>query len=219
MGCKGIFQRISAEDLGGGDVKGFLTDLAVRQGVAASTRNQAFNALLFFYRHVLGREFGKLEGVARAKRHRYVPVVLPRAEVEAVLSELEPRYRLVALLLYGCGLRLSECLGLRVQCFNLDAMLLTVHDDHDDLSADRSERDLERGEEPVGSGSGSAPGVKRVKPPRMAHPFRTQCVCPRRWTANVTESEGDWSHGVAKGLFFSASRPRNGNARAETVSF
>ena len=99
----------------------------MRQGVAASTQNQAFNALLFFYRHVLGREFGKLEGVARAKRRRYVPVVLSRAEVEAVLSELEPRYRLVALLLYGCGLRLSECLGLRVQCFNLDRIAALWH--------------------------------------------------------------------------------------------
>jgi integron integrase len=125
---QGFVRSKPAEDLRGGDVKGFLTDLAVRQGVAASTQNQAFNGLLFFYRHVLGREFGKLEGVARAKRRRYVPVVLSRAEVEAVLSELEPGYRLVALLLYGCGLRLSECLGLRVQCFNLDAMLLTVHD-------------------------------------------------------------------------------------------
>lgn len=110
------------------EVRGFLTDLAVRQGVAASTQNQAFNALLFFYRHVLGREFGKLDGVVRAKRHRYVPVVLSRTEVEAVLGQLVPPYRLVGLLLYGCGLRLAECLALRVHCFNLEAMLVTVHD-------------------------------------------------------------------------------------------
>src|SRR5207245_2095997 len=84
-------------------------------------QNQAFNALLFFYRHVLGREFGQLDGVVRAKRHRYVPVVLSRSEVEAVLEQLEPPYRLVGLLLYGCGLRLAECLALRVHCFNLDA--------------------------------------------------------------------------------------------------
>ena len=82
----------------------------------------------FFYRHVLRREFGKLDGVVRAKRRPYVPVVLSRSEVEAVLSHLEPPYHLVALLLYGCGLRLSECLELRVQCFNLEAMLLTVND-------------------------------------------------------------------------------------------
>ena len=58
------------DQLGGDEVRGFLTELAVRHGVAASTQNQAFNALLFFYRHVLGREFGKLDGVVRAKRHR-----------------------------------------------------------------------------------------------------------------------------------------------------
>lgn len=116
------------EGLDAEDAKRFLTELAVRHGVAASTQNQAFNALLFFYRHVLGREFGKLEGVVRAKRRPYVPVVLSRAEVEAALDQLEPPYRLVGALLYGCGLRLSECLELRVQCFNLDAMLLTVHD-------------------------------------------------------------------------------------------
>ena len=110
------------------DVKAFLTDLAVRHGVAGSTQNQAFNAMLFFYRHVLGREFGRLDGVVRAKRRPYVPVVLSRSEIDAVIAELEPPYRLVGTLLYGCGLRLLECLELRIQCFNLDAMLLTVHD-------------------------------------------------------------------------------------------
>ncbi|MEA3211684.1 MAG: hypothetical protein QOE70_4741 [Chthoniobacter sp.] len=110
------------------DVKSFLTDLAVREGVAASTQNQAFNALLFFYRHVLQREFGTLEGVVRAKRRPYVPVVLSRSEVEAVIGAIVPPYRLVALLLYGCGLRLAECLELRVHCFNLEARLLTIHD-------------------------------------------------------------------------------------------
>jgi hypothetical protein len=70
-------------ELGGQEVRGFLSDLAVRHGVAGSTQNQAFNALQFFYRHVLGREFGQIDGVVRAKRHRYVPVVLSRSEVEA----------------------------------------------------------------------------------------------------------------------------------------
>ncbi len=58
------------------DVKSFLTHLATKKRVAASTQNQAFNALLFFFRHVLGREYGKIEGVVRAKRQRYIPVVL-----------------------------------------------------------------------------------------------------------------------------------------------
>jgi integron integrase len=77
---------------------------------------------------VLRREFGQLDGVVRAKRHRYVPVVLSHTETEALLGQLQPPYRLVGLLLYGCGLRLMECVNLRIQCFNLDSLLLTVHD-------------------------------------------------------------------------------------------
>ncbi len=110
------------------DVKQFLTDLAVKHRVAASTQNQAFNALLFFFRHVLQKEFGKVDGVVRAKRKPYIPVVLSIEEINAILSHLSPPYDLVVKLLYGCGLRLSECLQLRVHCFNFAAGVLTVHD-------------------------------------------------------------------------------------------
>lgn len=109
-------------------VKAFLTALAVRDQVAASTQNLAFNSLLFFYRHVLGREFGKVDGVVRAKRRPYIPVVLSREEIEEILLYLEPPFDLVVKMLYGCGLRLFECLGLRVQCLNFAAGMLTVHD-------------------------------------------------------------------------------------------
>jgi integron integrase len=110
------------------DVKRYLTWLAMERDVAASTQNQAFNALLFFYRHVLGREFGKVDGVVRAKRRKYVPVVLSREEIDIVLSKLEQPFDLVVKLLYGCGLRISECLDLRVNAFNLDMGVLTIHD-------------------------------------------------------------------------------------------
>jgi site-specific recombinase XerD len=82
-------QSRPTDQLGTDEVRGFLTELAVRYGVAAATQNQAFNALLFFYRHVLHREFGQLDGVVRAKHHRYVPVVLSHAETEAILGELQ----------------------------------------------------------------------------------------------------------------------------------
>lgn len=110
------------------NVKAFLTFLAVDQKVSASTQNLAFNALLFFHRHVLKKEFGKVEGVVRAKRRPYIPVVLSRHEIDAVLQHLAPPFDLVVKLLYGCGLRLFECLHLRIQCFNFDAEVLTVHD-------------------------------------------------------------------------------------------
>ena len=89
------------------DVKEFLTSLAVKKQVAASTQNQAFNALLFFFRHVLGKEFGKVDDVVRAKRKQYIPVVLSGEEIDRVISNLKMPYRLIISLMYGCGLRIS----------------------------------------------------------------------------------------------------------------
>jgi integron integrase len=110
------------------DVKNFLTHLAVDERVVASTQNQAFNALLFLFRHVFKQEFDAAEGIVRARRKRYIPVVLSAEEVEAVVAKAAYPYGLVIGLLYGCGLRLFECLNLRVQCFNFDDGVLTVHD-------------------------------------------------------------------------------------------
>ena len=110
------------------DVKGFLTHLAVKRKVAASTQNQAFNALLFLFRHVLESEFGDFKDVPRAKRKPYVPVVLSREEVDAIISNLSYPFDLIAKLLYGCGLRLFECMNLRINDLNFDTGILTVHD-------------------------------------------------------------------------------------------
>jgi integrase len=96
--------------------------------VSASSQNLAFNSLLFFYRHILGREFGKTDGVVRAKKRPYIPVVLSRNEVDSVLDNLNYPYDLVVKMLYGCGLRLFECLNLRINNFNFDGGILTVHD-------------------------------------------------------------------------------------------
>lgn len=102
--------------------------LAVEKKVSASSQNQAFNALLFLFRNVLKKEFGEIKGVARAKRKPYIPVVLSREEIDVIFEHLEEPVLLICKLLYGCGLRLSECMNLRVQCFNFDAGVLTVHD-------------------------------------------------------------------------------------------
>ena len=109
------------------DVKRFLTFQAVERKVSASTQNLAFNSLLFFYRHVLGKEFGNVDGVVRAKKRPFIPVVLSQNEVQKVFENLSYPYDLAVKLLYGCGLRLFECLNLRVKDFNFDAGLLTVH--------------------------------------------------------------------------------------------
>lgn len=109
------------------DVKDFLTDLAVNKNVAASTQNQAFNALLFLFKQVLKQEFGELKDVPRAKRKRYIPVVLSRHEVDTMFEVLRSPFLLPSKLLYGCGLRISECLNLRLQDFNLEDGVLTIH--------------------------------------------------------------------------------------------
>lgn len=116
------------ESLTAEDVKSFLTFLAVKKNVSASSQNQAFNALLFFFRHVLKKEFGKIEGVVRAKIKPYIPVVLSREEIDRILENLQHPFDLVVKILYGCGLRLSECLTLRIHNFNFDHHVLTIHD-------------------------------------------------------------------------------------------
>jgi integron integrase len=110
------------------DVKEFLTFLAVKQKVSASSQNQAFNSLLFLFRNILKKDFGQMDGVVRAKRKPYIPVVLSREEINLIIKNLPYPYSLMVKLLYGCGLRLFECLNLRVNNFNFDAGVLTVHD-------------------------------------------------------------------------------------------
>ena len=108
--------------------RAFLTDLAVRGKVAASTQNQAFNALLFLYRHILKCEFELGDSVVRAKTTKYIPTVLNHEELERVLENLTFPFHLVVSVLYGCGLRHSECLNLRVNSLDFDQELVIVHD-------------------------------------------------------------------------------------------
>lgn len=110
------------------EVNAFLTHLAVEGHVAASTQNQALCALLFLYEHVLGKPLDRIEGVIRANRPKRLPVVLTKAEVRAVLDELEGTYRLIAQLLYGSGLRLLESLRLRVKDLDFQRSELTVRE-------------------------------------------------------------------------------------------
>jgi integron integrase len=96
------------------EINAFLTHLATVEHVSASTQTQALSALLFLYRHVIGREVGELTGLVRARTSRRLPLVLTRDEVRAVLGALDGDKWLMASLMYGSGLRLMECLRLRV---------------------------------------------------------------------------------------------------------
>ena len=114
--------------LSAADVKEFLTFLAVKRKVSASSQNQAFNALLFFFRNIIKKEFGEIKDIPRAKRKPSIPVVLSRDEIDKIIKALAYPYDLIVKLLYGCGLRISECMNLRVQYFNFDTGVLTIHD-------------------------------------------------------------------------------------------
>src|SRR5262245_33521403 len=115
-------------EMGAAEVTAFLTSLAVQGKVAASTQNQALSALLFLYREVLGIELPWLDDVVRAKRPVHLPVVLTREEVRAVLQHLDGVPRLMAVLLYGAGLRLLECCRLRVKDVDFATSQLTIRD-------------------------------------------------------------------------------------------
>ncbi len=117
---------VPPEQLGQPQVAAFLSFLGTNAHVSPSTQNQAFGALLFLYREVLGRALRGLEGVPRAKPSRRVPVVLSREEMEAVLGRLRGAMRLVVSLLYGSGLRVSECCRLRVRDVDLWRPGLTI---------------------------------------------------------------------------------------------
>jgi integrase len=110
------------------DVKAFLSFLATEKRVSASSQNLAFNALLYLFRNVFKSEFGKIDGVVRAKQKPYIPVVLSRQEIDRILSFMSYPYKLMINLMYGCGLRISECISFRVHNFNFDMGILTIHD-------------------------------------------------------------------------------------------
>lgn len=116
------------QGLGPADVEAFLTHLAVDRGVSAATQNQALAALLFLYQKVLETDLPWLQGIVRAKPSRHLPVVLTQAEVRAVLAHLEGTHWLIANLLYGGGLRLTECLQLRVKDLNFAYRQVLVRD-------------------------------------------------------------------------------------------
>ena len=115
-------------EMGGEEVEAFLTHLARERSVSASTQNQALAALLFLYGQVLGVRLPWMQGIERAKRPVRVPVVLTQAEVRALLSQLEGTKWLMASLLYGAGLRLRECLRLRVKDVDFGYRQIVVRD-------------------------------------------------------------------------------------------
>jgi len=121
------FKTCTISDINDGTARKFLNDLAVVKSVSPSAHNQAFNALLFLYRHVLKRDFGEQSGNIRAKSPgKKIPVVLTVDELQLLLSTLPKRFYLHFALLYGCGLRLGELVNLRLQDIDFENSSITV---------------------------------------------------------------------------------------------
>ena len=116
------------QEMGRPEIEAFLTHLAIEGKVAASTQNQALNAIVFFYREIIKREIGLLDEVVRAKRPARIPVVFTRQEAKTILDQLDGVNGLMAGLLYGSGLRLMECIRLRVKDIDFDYRQILVRD-------------------------------------------------------------------------------------------
>jgi len=116
------------KDLGTDEVRAFLSHLAVKENVAATTQNQAFHALLFLYRQVLKIDLPEITGVERAKVSRNLPVVFTKDEARAVITHLHGADKLIVSLLYGSGLRIMEAVRLRVKDLDFSRFEITVRD-------------------------------------------------------------------------------------------
>ena len=112
--------------LGAPDISAFLTWLAVERQVGASTQNQALSAVLFLYKAVLAIEIGAVPSVVRARTPERLPVVLSREEIAAILKQLTGTMRLIVMLLYGTGVRIEECVDLRVKDLDFDRHQIIV---------------------------------------------------------------------------------------------
>lgn len=112
--------------MGHPEVEAFLNHLAVDRHVAASTQTQALNAIVFLYESVLTQPLGQMTGLKRVQKRHRVPVVLTREEVKAVLSMMDGTCRLMAELMYGAGLRVHECVSLRIKDIDLSSRVISV---------------------------------------------------------------------------------------------
>jgi integron integrase len=121
-------ERRHPREMGAAEVEGFLTTLAVKNQVSAATQNQALAALLFLYRDVLSVELPWLTEIVRAKRPQRLPVVLTRTEVQRLLAKISGTEWLVASMLYGTGMRLGECVQLRVKDIDFARREIAVRD-------------------------------------------------------------------------------------------
>jgi len=116
------------KDLEKENIENYLTFLAVKKNVSASTQNQALSAILYLYKNIIVKEIGWLDDVIRARRSKRMPVVFTKGEVKDVFNYLEGNAKIICSLLYGAGLRLGEALSLRIKDINFDNRQIIVRE-------------------------------------------------------------------------------------------
>ncbi len=198
-------------DLGAAAIEAFLTHLAVHDHVAASTQNQALSALLFLYREVLRLDLDFRVNAVRAKRPQRVPTVLTHAEAMAVLACMHGTHQLMAKLLYGSGLRLMECVRLRVKDLQFDTHQLVVRDGKGQKDwrtllptrlVDPLQEHLHRVERrwtrdcAAGSGGVQLPGALDRKYPSASTAWAWQYVFPAQWLSRDPRSNRTGRHHI-----------------------
>ena len=195
------------KDMGEPEINEFVTYLAVDKKVSSSTQTQALSAVLFLYRYVFGLDIGDLGDIVRARKPHHIPVVMTRAETQAVLSKMSGDLLLMASLLYGSGLRLTECLHLRVQDLDLEGGEVVVFNGKgnkdrltvlpDSLKAPLREhlagvKALHDRDLADGFGRVVLSEALQRKYPRAAVDWKWQWVFPQRhrWTDPTTREQG-----------------------------
>jgi site-specific recombinase XerD len=119
-------KALSPTKLDSTHVKSFLTQIVVERNISRSSQNQAFNALLFFYRHVLEKDLDNISDVVRSRKRKNLPVVLTKEEVSRLLDHMSGIYLLMAQIIYGGGLRLRECVNLRIKDIDFDRNSISI---------------------------------------------------------------------------------------------
>jgi len=202
-----FYSALPIKELGEVEINAFLTHLAVQEKISSSTQNQALAALLFLYRNIFKKSVGQLDNVIRAIKPVKLPIVLDKSEVRAIIEQLSGAKQLAVQLLYGTGMRLMECLQLRVQDIDftknqilirngkgakdrvtmLPALLVKDLQAHLKKVKETHGQDLE-----AGFGRVLLPNAMKLKYPNAAAEWIWQWVFPqdRRWVDAQTGNEG-----------------------------
>ena len=201
-------QKRHPEEMGAPEIQAFLTHLAAQRKVAASTQNQALSAILFLYREVLHKEIEPVL-LSTAKRPERLPTVLTRAETLQVIGQLNGLHKLMAQILYGSGLRLMECIRLRIKDIDFDYKTITVRDGKGEKDrvtplpesvVPDLKRQIERArllhEEDLAAGCGEVylPNALSLKYPNAARELNWQYIFPAQKRSLDPRSEVERRH-------------------------